>query len=735
MSGANLEAILNTTFCLDLFLCSSGERVTRGFGNSIRSPLDQVKMRLLHSKNLYLSSFLEEEAPSYVILSHTWEEEEVTFDDLRRPEDAKRLKGWAKIVGAANLARATGCDWIWIDTCCIDKSSSAELQEAINSMFRWYKEANRCIAYLSDVTRPSDGPIWHHKWDEAEAKLAAAVKEQLMRSRWFTRGWTLQELIAPARDVVFYDRNWQLIGQKGPEHPVFTRVIGSCSGVPYEVLENGERVEMMSVAQRISWASERKTTRPEDMAYCLMGLFGIHMPLLYGEGGKNAFLRLQEEILRTFDDDSIFAWKETLPTSGNTSSGYRSYFSGLLASHPSSFRHSRRVVLRASRANSTGIPMTMTNRGLHMDASLAKLPADKSGSMFWLVLGCKNEDHRSSPLVILLQRVAPYDEDSRFIRARPNVLTSLGARSTPLAIPILTSPIDTASFATDEAEDIKADLAHPITEPNPRPIYVLQTVPQTKSYMPLRLALGEHVESEELPLWAKISAISWGSQNSQSHRIFSAGDHEMPEKQDVWVNLESALKNLKAQAPVTRFRFFHQHNPSIKPHNPEPVILAKCRLRLTDDFRGTLIHPESVSRKSLEANLSDDFLLLLGLRDPEQNPARTPPLFFVPWYTFIRWPGLENQEVREFPSNNSLIQSMTVDLTESGRSPVNVGDRIYLPRMGPGCPWYTTISVQFTKRLRRSTFDFDVKLVAGGKEDFYREDDMDQVAGDVKAAD
>jgi len=239
-------------------------------------------MRLLNTKTIQLEEFFDALIPPYAILSHTWGEGEVLFRDMTDGVRAGTKPGWEKVRDACYLASMHGHDYLWIDTCCIDKSSSAELSEAINSMYRYYRESVVCYAYLSDV---NDG-------------------SQIAGSRWFTRGWTLQELIAPRR-LDLYSASWDYIG--GRNDPDLLPVISSASLVDEYVLSGAVAPNAVSVAKRMYWASSRTTTRKEDEAYCLMGLFGVNMPLLYGEGEK-AFARLQQEITKITDDQSIFAW-------------------------------------------------------------------------------------------------------------------------------------------------------------------------------------------------------------------------------------------------------------------------------------------------------------------------------------------------------------------------------------------------------------------------------------------
>ncbi|PIL28756.1 hypothetical protein GSI_08800 [Ganoderma sinense ZZ0214-1] len=194
-----------------------------------------------------------------------------------------------KIREACRIAREDGYDYIWIDSCCIDKSSSSELSEAINSMYKWYGLADVCYAYLSDV--PS-GEIYQ------------ADDSAFRKSRWFGRGWTLQELIAPLW-VEFFSKDWIPIGSK---HDLVD-LVESITKIDEKALLHVEPLDAFSVAQRLSWAAERKTSRVEDRAYSLLGIFNINMPTLYGESDY-AFRRLQEHIMERTPDQSLLAWED-----------------------------------------------------------------------------------------------------------------------------------------------------------------------------------------------------------------------------------------------------------------------------------------------------------------------------------------------------------------------------------------------------------------------------------------
>ena len=192
-----------------------------------------------------------------------------------------------KILEACRVARKHGYRYIWIDSCCIDKTSSSELSESINSMYQWYARSDVCYAFLPDVPAEED-----HRSEGSRFRS----------SRWFKRGWTLQELIAPV-EVVFLSQDWKFIGSKESLAGLVTEI----TNISYNALLHIEPLDEFSVAQRLSWAAERTTTRVEDRAYSLLGIFGINMPTLYGEGDR-AFRRLQEEIMRRTPDQSLFAW-------------------------------------------------------------------------------------------------------------------------------------------------------------------------------------------------------------------------------------------------------------------------------------------------------------------------------------------------------------------------------------------------------------------------------------------
>jgi hypothetical protein len=213
-------------------------------------------MRLLNTSTELLEEFIDTSIPPYAILSHTWGDGEVSLKDMIRDPACKSKLGYTKISMTCQLAQEDGLQYAWIDTCCIDKSSSAELSEAINSMYQWYKKAEKCYAYLFDLDSTLTGLDSTLTW-----------RKRLPQCRWFSRGWTLQELIAPA-DVWFYDGKWNLVFQKSEDSHMLKRI----TGIHQDVLKGSRSMLSMSVAQRMSWASRRVTTRAEDEAYCLLGI-------------------------------------------------------------------------------------------------------------------------------------------------------------------------------------------------------------------------------------------------------------------------------------------------------------------------------------------------------------------------------------------------------------------------------------------------------------------------------
>jgi hypothetical protein len=397
-------------------------------------------MHLLNAETRKLEQFPGGHIPPYAILSHTWGEKEVSMHDLINDTNVESKERYIKIKHSCEQARVDGLEYVWIDTCCIDKTSSAELSEAINSMFNWYANAEKCYAYLADVwgirdpstpettlREPLYRPIADTKPDsryESDATACTAVritevalhedncnpsvpacicgitsandyKKMFSQSRWFTRGWTLQELIAPTQ-VFFFDFHWNYIGNRNGS---LLNAIANITGIDIRALQASKPsqshsqsishvITTFSVAQRMSWAAQRYTTKVEDQAYCLLGLLGVNMPLLYGEREK-AFYRLQREILDSTTDHSILAWE-----GGGIGVIAGHPFGNILAPSIRNFEGCgdiRRVhsEVLGPNARTTGA-MTLTPAGLQLSTRLAQF-ADCGKQYYDVVLNCERK--------------------------------------------------------------------------------------------------------------------------------------------------------------------------------------------------------------------------------------------------------------------------------------------------------------------------------------------------------
>ncbi|KAF2766191.1 HET-domain-containing protein [Teratosphaeria nubilosa] len=343
-------------------------------------------MHLLDAKTRQLKYFVGRNIPPYAILSHTWGDGEVSMHDLLHDPHVESKQGFAKIHATCKQALNDALEWVWVDTCCIDQSSSAELSEAINSMFDWYLRSQICYALLADISKHGD----HYcVWTSADTHSETSL-EGFMESRWFTRGWTLQELIAP-RKLNFFDRHWSCLGAR-QDFPIIRQRTGiplSLFRLNSELSDVRDHLDSFSIATRMSWASQRQTTRPEDTAYCLLGLMGVNMPLLYGEG-ERAFLRLQEEVIATSTDQSIFAW----------SSDQWSPASEILAPSPACFKDAAGIAPSNSQVTSRFRPYQLTHAGLRISGPCIDSPRDFGLTHF--VLNC----HRDGmPVVLLLREI------------------------------------------------------------------------------------------------------------------------------------------------------------------------------------------------------------------------------------------------------------------------------------------------------------------------------------------
>ena len=432
-------------------------------------------MRLLRADTEELKlEIVKEEDAKYAILSHRWlaDEEEVTFNDLAHGGcDVRAKEGWKKLEYCKRQALQDGVQYVWMDTCCIDKSSSQELTESINSMYRWYQNAECCYVYLHDIqdlcldgTRPNPSdcdregqgtasicnavaieprkttPYMHgasaysttikerttalnNMYDPAQIEIDLGVsvfrpeapkrwsQAMLKECEWFKRGWTLQEMLA-SRQLKFYSSSWDFIA----EMPDIASDISIITGVHKEALTHERDVRSYSIAQRMSWAAGRLTTRLEDRAYSLLGLLDVSIGIIYGEGNR-AFQRLQDELLRTTSDQSIFAFERP--------SGSRHKFN-LLADSPDCFDTSRDIILTAPNRKDQ---FQTIGREIHF--SLLTIDPDrrrllkflymrwsKRGDRFMAILNCCPEYDRSK--LVVLNFSSDY-HDMSYVRLRSDV--------------------------------------------------------------------------------------------------------------------------------------------------------------------------------------------------------------------------------------------------------------------------------------------------------------------------
>ncbi|KAK2684021.1 Heterokaryon incompatibility [Fusarium oxysporum f. sp. vasinfectum] len=336
-------------------------------------------MRLLYTKSyeLFEASDVPAPFPSYAILSHTWisSKDEVTYQDMKtRTGDIKngvyKQKGWSKLKNYCDRASKDGWEWAWMDTCCIDKTNPADTQEAINAMFRWYQNAGVCYAHLGDVSVSKANDIVPLPEDRnldtsTDSLLRANLKDVFIGAKWFTRGWTLQELLAP-HYLIFVDHDWRHIGTRES----WALEIEKASNIEARHLNafNPTDFTSCSTAMRFSWASGRETTVEEDESYSLLGLFGISLPLIYGEGGRQAFNRLQRQLIHVYHDDSVFAWKSSQP---DPKPGW-----GILARSVKDFWDASKVT-----AGQYGNAYSMTNRGLEITSKYWRQRSNPDGAI------------------------------------------------------------------------------------------------------------------------------------------------------------------------------------------------------------------------------------------------------------------------------------------------------------------------------------------------------------------
>ncbi|KAK4173982.1 putative vegetative incompatibility protein [Triangularia setosa] len=334
----------------------------------------------------------------------------------------QKQPGYAKIQQTLHLARCRGIDHAWVDTCCIDKTSSAELAEAIRSMYSWYASAQVCFVYLADLE-----PVSAQQSPEEQRQR---LEQTLPKCRWFERGWTLQELIAP-KNVVFFDREWNERGTKTG----LSGILAEITGIPEDLLKGEAKLSDYSVARRMSWASMRETKRVEDMAYCLMGIFNVSMSLIYGEG-MEAFYRLQEAIVEESADLSIFVWKDGAEgkeekgeekekeeeKTEEDKAGKRRLWAPMFAESPRQFADSG--IIEVELTDSIYRDLRSGTRGIQAEVSLICLPdkaKEDDGNKCILDVFCKSKLNGMA-IGVMVRKIS----GGRYVRYKPWKLSEIG---------------------------------------------------------------------------------------------------------------------------------------------------------------------------------------------------------------------------------------------------------------------------------------------------------------------
>lgn len=460
-------------------------------------------MRLLNTRTGRFHWFNNLHEVRYAILSHVWSQDgEQSFQELlviqqqdmmarqadpTRPLDAILLMASPKIREACTLALAHGFHYIWIDSCCIDKSSSPELSEAIISMYSWYANSTVCFAFLHDVDGNEDPFLDRSTFRE---------------SRWFTRGWTLQELIAPST-VTFVSSSWRPLGTKA----TFSGLIKEITNIDEGILLQSMPLSAVSVARRMSWASGRVTSRKEDEAYCLMGIFDVQIPVLYGEGVR-AFIRLQEEILKRISDQSIFLWERTLafrPWERQlgfedryfAESGIHFRYDALLSPAPALFSHSGDVqsIKLQTLAQRLQLPIfhpidAVTPSGLHTSFPVVALGPRLSLA----ILACEDQSRRLLALVLRRSRHGVYSVGATVCQIKDQLMWNVDIVSR--------HAFHTLSALSLSPEDIQR-LSFQVMD------VVVRHRPDHGAFPSLNLAAAHMVESEASPASLKIILADW----------------------------------------------------------------------------------------------------------------------------------------------------------------------------------------------------------------------------------
>ena len=507
-------------------------------------------MRLINTKTYLIEKFDDpSDAPSsgYAILSHTWTlkpRKELELEDIRTAgtdrAKADLIQRNAKTQETCKLAQTSALSHAWIDTICIDQNSSSDKSEAINAMYRYYQDAKICFTHLFDVDghgiRLTDPNPNQPDTDDMEA-----VRKEFTDARWFKRGWTLQELLAPPQ-LWFYDKNWNLLGSRDE----LCNTIADITRIEPGVLQDAQQMWACSIAQRMSWAAGRKTRRPEDKAYSLLGIFGVNMPMIYGEGDR-AFVRLQEEIIKISDDHSLFTW--SISEDRNNSA--------LLARSPDPFKGCTDIIREKLRTDD--YPYSVNNRGISMQLSLICWSTD----VYMAPINCirqptqqqSGRQHKKSlQLGLFLKR---QEEDDKFIRV---ALQGKDTYEFPLGENV--SPYDNIYLSTKIQKTVALHIKRDPGPPNVSSLgAALHTINGFKIGPALLKAHGK------MPAWESLPSSQWDP--TQQIVSFPAGC--MPR-----LNFKPEYSRLIAPSPnigdLEAVYFVESYNLSFELRGPEYYI-------------------------------------------------------------------------------------------------------------------------------------------------------------------
>jgi hypothetical protein len=394
-------------------------------------------MKLLKTDTFARVFFVERPPSEYAVLSYTWSQsDDITYQDIGHiSPDAviendwknRHPAGFSRVVQACHRARAQNIDYLWVDALCVDKSSSADVVQSVTASFDLIWDAAVCIVHLSDLL-----PVTGNEETPAELEKA------LSGCRWFTRGWTLQELVA-SQHVEFFDRDWNIRCVKAPDSPwSWFTILSRVSGVDASVLSNRNNIFNVSLGRRLSWAADRETSWPEDAAYSLMGICGVssHLSPRYGEGRRSAFHRMQEKILERSIDLSILAWKRLQINDSGDKGNNRQHkkqvpVSGILADSVVDFRHFGSHVTWVAPFRSK-CHLAWSNHGLCIWAFLSAVKNQEGASreVVLILNAAWLNEVESASIGILLREV----EAGQFVRSDPENIVCLSPRKDDITL-------------------------------------------------------------------------------------------------------------------------------------------------------------------------------------------------------------------------------------------------------------------------------------------------------------